>query len=1522
MKTIQPSKRPPLHLPLCASLVHSCAIAAAIVAIVASDARAQPQFATPGPNANIIGVTPDPAHVPDFALKQQQEPSCIVRPANSAYILCAYNDMRASDRPAIQGDGWIGVSMSADAGETWFSRLSPGYLGHSSSLQVGFAADPGLVSIPGDSAGLAVLNFIGGFRDRSAGVLAVQRWVEYAQEDGNFWRPENAIHIIAQGAGGQGRFLDKPAFYYLLDAPSAQTTLTESISVEGAVEPVSVTTPSGTLIAAYAVFTGNVGSQIWIQLSTDNGKTWGQATKLTEEQNEVTGVSLTAVGQTVVAAWRRRGDTNEGDAVMSAVSTDGGRRWTKGALLFDLCPFDQPATGATFRTFAFPWLANDGARFWAFAADRRFAGDGSCTPLPAPAPAGTYSGIPRVVGMTSSDGLSWVGARGSESAPFVVDPQPAGYQLMPAAFGTKGRIDLAWYDTRREEPLPAGNGLPLINDYLAAGGLARVLRSADVYMTRLTAHCPGNARAGCTPQIEPSIRVSRYPFVLNDVVNEGTIEQVGQEVEAHRTNLRLYGSGTLAFKGDYIAVATPAQRKIASGRYIPNSWPEGAAGSELPGFVERQDVLVAWGDNRSVRADFGLDPTGTGQLPYTPTTNSAVEVSAAADFERDETSDQPLLAGEKAQAPVGKPGLEAVTEPDDEPTLPSDVYQCSASFDYSRSRDGNIFASVVADRPSLTSPTSTKPLGGIQRMFPLQISNPSTEPQTFCLVIGNQPGDAPHAGRASFYQLPAIAPFTGAPVPVTALEVDVPALSSVFRAAFVATGDPSTVITVDAYEGPCGNPGSLSGSLALGDGALFDPQFCAVPVPPERQEACLSVASNETHDITLVSPSLQAPVLQAPVLQAPGLQAPVLQAPVLQAPSFQAPSFQAPGLQAPVLQAPGFQANTLLAPGLQAPSLQAPSLQAAALADPSTIVYQDVSYIVSTDANVTTTYSADIAISGLDPDEFQVQLVAWTPNVYGTTENCLTVPTADNQVIAAVDLDAPSLQAVTLPSAFTPENQNPYAGEISFAGTPGKDIALTVRIWATAGAAQTLNDLNQQYLDCIAAEDSEICDPSTAGAASLITFGASANACSTHALPDPDDPSPGDCLNNGKEKILVDLAPPQLSPPSGTVVTLEAQSAAGATIASPAGIPTFVQAIDTSAPVTVTCTSDDLLLGDPQTVVPLSGTAIDSGTGEPILVPSQITCSASDSLGNTSATTFGINVLDTVAPTLSVAVSTVTIEADAIQNGVTGAAVDYGAAGQSFVATDTVAFPQGASVDPNCQPASGGFFGLGTTAVSCTIADGGPNATAGVNVSAPATFDVIVSDSMGPVIAAEDLTFTTLETSVLVDYLATVSATDLGAPVPVSCNVAGDSTNPYEFPIGVTSVSCSATDGTNTTEATFNVSVVFGYRIAIAPIRGRIGAGSTVPLDWRYLDLENGRPINSSSLQPSVGWLGPFSSPGCSGPTIGTGNGEDAGSSSFRYTPATFLWQYSWQTPTSPGYYRLTITPPGGDEASICVSLR
>ena len=199
-----------------------------------------------------------------------------------------------------------------------------------------------------------------------------------------------------------------------------------------------------------------------------------------------------------------------------------------------------------------------------------------------------------------------------------------------------------------------------------------------------------------------------------------------------------------------------------------------------------------------------------------------------------------------------------------------------------------------------------------------------------------------------------------------------------------------------------------------------------------------------------------------------------------------------------------------------------------------------------------------------------------------------------------------------------------------------------------------------------------------------------------------------------------------------------------------------------------------------------------------------VTCTATDSHGNTGSAAFTVTVtlIDDQAPTVTVPDST-TVEA----TGPGGAVVTYTAsASDNADPSPTIA----------CNPSSGSAFPLGTTHVSCTATD------ASGNTSPPATFDITVSDTTAPTLAVpgDQTVEATDPGGATVTYTATASDLVAGAISP-SCNPASGAT----FPLGATTVTCSANDGHgNTAQASFTVTVVD----RTAPVLSSIPSNRTV----------------------------------------------------------------------------------------------
>src|SRR5207244_2410878 len=141
-----------------------------------------------------------------------------------------------------------------------------------------------------------------------------------------------------------------------------------------------------------------------------------------------------------------------------------------------------------------------------------------------------------------------------------------------------------------------------------------------------------------------------------------------------------------------------------------------------------------------------------------------------------------------------------------------------------------------------------------------------------------------------------------------------------------------------------------------------------------------------------------------------------------------------------------------------------------------------------------------------------------------------------------------------------------------------------------------------------------------------------------------------------------------------------------------------------------------------------------------------------------------------------------------------GATVNYG----PVTATDACA----GTLTATCSPASGSAFPVGTTTVTCTASDGHGN-------TGSCAFTVTVVDTQPPTVNCP-ANITAAECNngsggTTVNY-GTVTATDACAgTLTATCSPASGST----FPLGTTTVTCTAGDGHgNTGTCNFTVTVV------------------------------------------------------------------------------------------------------------------
>lgn len=220
-----------------------------------------------------------------------------------------------------------------------------------------------------------------------------------------------------------------------------------------------------------------------------------------------------------------------------------------------------------------------------------------------------------------------------------------------------------------------------------------------------------------------------------------------------------------------------------------------------------------------------------------------------------------------------------------------------------------------------------------------------------------------------------------------------------------------------------------------------------------------------------------------------------------------------------------------------------------------------------------------------------------------------------------------------------------------------------------------------------------------------------------------------------------------------------------------------------------------------------------------------VECSATDNSGNSTSLPFDVTVVDTTAPALQLP-ATISVNAQDPSDG------DI-----SFTVSASDAVDSAPVVV--CDAASGSRFPLGLTTVSCSAVDAHDNLSTG-------EFYIEITDTGPPVLTVPPDIEVVANSAEGVAVLYEASATDGFDPAVVAdCVPASGST----FPIGTTTVQCTAIDGfSNTASASFNVRVedgrpadegggggalpgptllLFSLMAAASRRRGVRGAGST-----------------------------------------------------------------------------------------------
>jgi len=242
-----------------------------------------------------------------------------------------------------------------------------------------------------------------------------------------------------------------------------------------------------------------------------------------------------------------------------------------------------------------------------------------------------------------------------------------------------------------------------------------------------------------------------------------------------------------------------------------------------------------------------------------------------------------------------------------------------------------------------------------------------------------------------------------------------------------------------------------------------------------------------------------------------------------------------------------------------------------------------------------------------------------------------------------------------------------------------------------------------------------------------------------------------------------DRQPPELTCPD-TTLTFECQG--------PDGAP-----IDYTVTATDNCDPAPHLscFPPPGTVLPI---------GEHI-----VRCWARDMNGNMRDCLFTVRIVDTTPPEITCPDGPITVDCEVLSP--EGMLVEY--------PTPHVTDLCDGELEVTCEPASGSFFPLGTTTVTCTTADDSGNV-------ATCEFDIIVVEQTPAVLTcAGDISVEcTGPDGAIVEYPPPMLSEICDPPPPAVCEPPSGST----FPIGTTVVNCRTTASDSTVvECSFNITV-------------------------------------------------------------------------------------------------------------------
>lgn len=444
--------------------------------------------------------------------------------------------------------------------------------------------------------------------------------------------------------------------------------------------------------------------------------------------------------------------------------------------------------------------------------------------------------------------------------------------------------------------------------------------------------------------------------------------------------------------------------------------------------------------------------------------------------------------------------------------------------------------------------------------------------------------------------------------------------------------------------------------------------------------------------------------------------------------------------------------------------------QQSTLSDPVTSTITFVAGAPGTTLNGTVTYLAE----GISMQQDRAMTRTDTLNVTARVVSCDTTPPVLH-LPANMTVEATGPDGAVVTFTATADDADPEHPAVSCSPASGSTFPLgTTPVTCAATDAAGNTATGSFSVTVVDTTPPEITTPTEITVGEVTADGAVVEYSGQSAVDLVDGPVPVSCepesgsrFDLGENTVTCQAADSRGNSATKTF-TITVKDTTGPVLALPGNI-TAEATGPNGAVVTFTASASDNVDGElTPACSPASGSTFALG-------PTPVTCAATDSSGNTTTGFFVVTVQDTTPPVLNLPAG-LTVEA----TGPDGAVVAFTATAEDLV--DGV-------VEVTCSPPSGSTLGLGTHTISCSAADTRGNTANG-------SFSVTVQDTTPPELhlpGDQELEATGPDGAAAI---FTVSATDLVDPdVEISCDHQSGDT----FPIGTTTVTCTATDDSGNT---------------------------------------------------------------------------------------------------------------------------